>query len=767
MLRHDNDPDRTEVPHDDNDNDDDEDDTTTLRSCFDIPCDTFDGLATQQTQTALHAAGGSSDLSSADSTPVRKTRSIRRALTMKQKRQASKERYRTYTIAADMMLSTADDSGAGSEPAELDEDRRNDSDGYVTAGERWSSGNVDEGAHAAQTVEIEIVEGKPTTTTTPTTATPRLTPRQRRQEDRIRFQTQVDISIRLQQIPSVVSNYNLISQIIESYHLDTLKQAADIETTNALNAAASTRPPSGLIAGDIAETTNSSGSNSLDDDADMSSIRALTERFRFIQNAVPMGKPQSHQCATTELEPILGSDFESLEAESVHSVDDGTLQDDIDEQTYIVCAEPKTAAVSPPVQTTVVKPRIVKPETQSFHGKHAGNTAFEDDSKAIRGKKKAAYVSPYRMNQTPTTARSSKVDSAGASATAGALIKRPGAAISKLIATKNGGAANNTHVLLVNTAAGMSRMMPNGNTTGLVKPGYISNGNKSATNNAAARPTTSPAPAMPERQGTFVKDEPSEPLLAAAVPVVLSSPIKSTKLPTKTATGTSFVSKLRNPLQRSATVGHNVNKNTAASATKLNKATQQYQTNKSPNDPTAAPNKRRGPAAVPFYRSPSTPTVPQRSNSNVSLRGGSNSSSLATTPSTPNGSQPASRSNSNLSKPTGVTSRIASIWKKSDKAATTAPTQPTNAGKAASNGSKPAANTTTRLIRSSTFDNTPPTDASEYTTAAPLENNKTTVPLRRRPNGVNGSTGALVGTDAEKKRLSRLGTFINVEEKAH
>lgn len=174
LLRHDNDPDRTDVPNDD----DDDDDTTTLRSCFDIPCDVAEGQA-QQYQTALTASrdvAGFSDLSSADSTPVRKARSIRRSLTMKQKRQASKERYRTYTIAADMMLSTAD-----SEPAELDDRSRNDGDDNVPR----ITGHVEESDDVTQNVEIEIVEGKTTT---------RLTPRQRRQEDRIRFQTQVRFS---------------------------------------------------------------------------------------------------------------------------------------------------------------------------------------------------------------------------------------------------------------------------------------------------------------------------------------------------------------------------------------------------------------------------------------------------------------------------------------------------------------------------------------------------------------------------------------------
>lgn len=134
--------------------DDEDDDTTTLRSCYDLPAD-----PEQATPVA-------SDFSSAESTP-RKQRCVRRALTAKQKRMVAKERYRTYTIAADLVLMDSDDYGQ----------RSDDSGGSAMTKDIAAQVN-------GNMVEIEIVEedgGSKIMTTS----------RQRRSCDRNRFQTQV------------------------------------------------------------------------------------------------------------------------------------------------------------------------------------------------------------------------------------------------------------------------------------------------------------------------------------------------------------------------------------------------------------------------------------------------------------------------------------------------------------------------------------------------------------------------------------------------
>lgn len=122
-------------------------DSETLRSCYDLPND---------------ATPIQSDFSSAESTP-KKTRSVKRALTPKQKRQMVKDRYRTYTIAADMMISDCmDDDGE-----EASHGCRSDGDGA-------------DDIIAEDKIHFEIDDDSK-----------KLTPRQRRNEDRLRFQTQV------------------------------------------------------------------------------------------------------------------------------------------------------------------------------------------------------------------------------------------------------------------------------------------------------------------------------------------------------------------------------------------------------------------------------------------------------------------------------------------------------------------------------------------------------------------------------------------------
>lgn len=115
------------------------DDTTTLRSCLDLPNDS----------TPIP-----SDFSSAESTP-KKVRSVKRSMTPRQKRNFVKERYRTYTIAADMVISDKIDEIR----ADSDMDLQNDDD---------------------EMIQVEIVNSQK-----------RSMAKQRRLEDRARFETQV------------------------------------------------------------------------------------------------------------------------------------------------------------------------------------------------------------------------------------------------------------------------------------------------------------------------------------------------------------------------------------------------------------------------------------------------------------------------------------------------------------------------------------------------------------------------------------------------
>lgn len=613
-------------------------------------------------------------------------------------------------------------------------------------------------------------------------------------------------------------------QIIESFHLDALKQSPI--------------------------TTTDSGSNSIDDD-DMSSIRALTERFRFIRDVSPAGNekplhPYTHH-HHQQLEPIVATEFDSLDNEHEQTDGDANAIDEIDDNDLPSCVDEQTYTVPVVKPSIVARPKIVKPDALVHHiaspidtdSASTTTTTTNDQPKAIRGKKKAAYVSPYRMNNAPALA-SATSHSAGPTTLSKPLSpvkQRPASVISRMIATKgtspNGGVNANdnnstngtakhvakTHVLLGKTALA----------TKLTRPGF----SHAKLSTPPTTPSPQPKPQL-ERQGTFVKDEPSETLLPAAVPVVDSANTSPVKLRAANKTGaaggsptkTPFVSKLRNPLQRSASIGGATTSPAAAHKSSTPSSSggggRSSYSNSSSNATT--PNHKQ-PAAVSggggpldqaataaaagsrqqrrigggvFYRSPSTPTVPQRSNSNASLRATTTTTNGATTPS--NGvqqqrggwQQPPSRSNSNLSRPTsgggignggtgGVTSRIAGIWKRSDsnKATTaatmTAPktTPPVRTVKPQTNGNAVAG--TARLIRSSTFDNTPPAVAPTTTTTTVISdensyaeqtNGSKTAPaaiaLRRRQPNVAATTST---ADADKKRISRLGTFINVDEK--
>ena len=128
------------------------DDTPTLRSCMELPSDSATPIP--------------SDFSSCESTP-RKVRSIKRTLTPKQKRQIVKERYKTYTIAADMMLNDS-----------VEELNNCDHQNLPCTNEDYHNGvRVDH-------VQIDMVNEDEANNK-------KITPRQRRNEDRARFQTQV------------------------------------------------------------------------------------------------------------------------------------------------------------------------------------------------------------------------------------------------------------------------------------------------------------------------------------------------------------------------------------------------------------------------------------------------------------------------------------------------------------------------------------------------------------------------------------------------
>lgn len=562
-----------------------------------------------------------------------------------------------------------------------------------------------------------------------------------------------------------------------------------------------------------------------DDDSDLASIRALTERFKYIREAAATVSSQTTPTANTSAAilayNLLNGKLSQNDTDDISSID---YEQNSDTESYDQnqCIDEETYTVPKQQQQNKGKPKIIKPTDNDEHAAKSTTTNTTEpaaESKAIRGKK---IISQYRrsipikksiasspLNRLSNGSPTSSVDKSNKNA----IESKKVAAVSKLTPRSQAVVAK-THVL-INKATLATKInagkivATSAKTIGSVnlaaKRNIVAEKNlinkkkdirsfaavKSKVNcgNVAAKVVSSnvdvtklaaPPPTMPDRQGTFVKDEPTN---GADVPVVVSepsSPAKSTKLPSKLPTNNTTksgiptspaktIAKLKNPLQRSSSTGGGT-----AAATKIQNLNRPLTSPLCPGDDSAAAAARRRKAETTFYRSPSTPSVPQRCNSNSSIR------SATSAKREPSGvqTQPPSRSNSNLGQSKrDVTSRIAGLWKK------TTETTPPSSSVAAAIKQAPAAGTVSgkppssgnRLIRSSTFESNPTEKkvspsklATIKSTATKQPHMNTAIPsaLAACNNGgvVRRIKSAGKSTTDETKRISRLGSFINVDE---
>jgi hypothetical protein len=401
----------------------------------------------------------------------------------------------------------------------------------------------------------------------------------------------------------------------------------------------------------------------------------------------------------------------------------------------------------------IVKPRIVKPAVIEKPEPDDTQPPVDDEvqsdettAKAVRGRKKPAYVSPYRKTVTSTPQQRPK-------STPSMLPSRTtlkSKSVSPSPPAKNQTIIAKTHVF-VNKSNYLKKGMngrPPAQASTPAKPKNGMSVTEKNTKNLNGRPKSAGnaaqlEPVAPQRQGTFIKEEPSHPQL----PVVVSAPPTPSKsrLPSKipasktsaspqpstpTSSKPGFVSKLRIPLQKSI------------STTDAKRAT----------TPTSATKARN----FSVYKSPSVPSVPlsQRSNSNSSIKstakqrlsvapGRSNTTIAPTT-------KPASESPTPPPPKKDITSRISSIWKKIDESKKKQDQQKKDnrvwIGKNGVHESTATPPPPAPLIRSSTFDSSPPATACETPAAVAMRKTK--------DNLVNGN---------ELKRISRLGSFVNVE----
>lgn len=400
----------------------DMEDSLTLRSCMDISKD--------ETLTPI-----SSDFSSIESTPKKK-RSIR-SVTPKQRRQSEKERYKTYTIAVDMLLQQQQAESAESSPP-----RR-----LLNARQRRQE---ERQRFETQVIEIspnmspEIQEGSPSRM-------------DRRREDPDRFRTykidsaEDDLSIR-----AMTANFeHLRSDSVQSGSGTSSKTITDIRSK--LNAI----------------KNGYTNDDSLEYEQQTSETESQRDLKNFTSPSIDDDEPK-----TPKASPIKNQRVQ--DAGKSLGLSEDALQ----------CLETALGS-SNPIQQQLLKIQELQMKLQKQNIKNPTTTLSELESKP-----KNSYISPYRMAAKIAPTKSIK---------SVRVAKTPTTIIAKVV-TRNSSVdlkTANSSKLSAKTSNGVKN-----------KSGVIPKAKKQEE-----------PPAAPIRQGTFVKDEPTN----ENVPVVDSTPTKVTQ----------------------------------------------------------------------------------------------------------------------------------------------------------------------------------------------------------------------------------------------
>lgn len=500
-----------------------------------------------------------SDFSSNESTP-RKGES-KRSLTPKQKRQTS-DRYRTYTIS---------DNNSNDLKKEDDE-----------------------------MLQIEINEQR------------RLTPREKRNEDRGRFETQILDPATLKLIPrsgdSSPSKRRLedpdrfrTRTLSDQEQLHTMLREANI-VIQTLQSQTHNNEEECLL-DEAASDCISLVSN--EDPTEDLSIKAVTAHLKYIQNCNNVSKiNQAKILAMRQFDD--GSDFTSLEYEQnseTESCDQNRYSDNSNDD------------------VTKGRQKVVNRSNELYLDSAGDEGGSSPEPKGIRGTKKPAYVSPYKRAANKQIAAKKTVNSS-LNKSSPIEAKRQNLAartnLTNKINSVKSGLANPSFSKPIDISA-----VPSVSRTNAICK------SKTYTEISSHCGLKADPPQMPDRQGTFIKEEGTD----LELPVVTSAPATpskqskfTSKIPAKTGSvAKNFVSKMRIPLYRSgSTPDSNASKNRKSSINK----------------------------------SPSVPSVPagQRSNSNVSMK----------IPLSPARSAVNVSGQGSAAPKKDITSKIAGIWKKID-----------------------------------------------------------------------------------------------------
>lgn len=617
-----------------------------------------------------------SDISSVESTPKRQRNP--KYLTPKEKRQVAKDRYQTYTIND---TDTATEDGVILEV---------DSENYLT----WTKSESDSRSDDYVTATSESKSKR------------RITAKQRRMEDRARYQTQtVDIH-------SILSQENSSPEKLVDPEIERLKQRLDskktmkqkriedaerfrtrtlsedippsptfvtkdanfenIETTTGYDSLSSNELSHQQIIeerhnDDVFSRDGDSGNNEDDFELNSTQMQTYTKSFR---NYLPVIESPStvdmivvknlkNIEMTESYKRALQSDFRN----NACSSDFASFEGDSNSEDK---ARSDSESEAPPSRP---KPKIIKPETRRDESldSNESNELEPEPPKAIRGRKKALYVSPYK--RTTTTPKKPLAVTPAAKTAQKVIPKIP---LNPAKASPSAKAPNKTPGSSKTTSANTSpKKMP-----------------PRSPLKSAQKPTSAPPAAIKplplERQGTFTKEESSVSPKDLPVPKAVPRVAKAST-PSKSAANTSpsrlpQLSKYARPQLRKAN------------------------SNESKQPPKKAPNRSSAPAM-------------KTSASNHSLQ--SNDSGKTVTLA-PRNSRPGSTSSVNSaasSKTKDIESKIAGLWKKVEqtKKQTAKPDK-----RVWIEGEKE----TPKLIRSSTFEGQP----KQQMPTAPKQ--KTTIGIR-------------------------------------
>ncbi|XP_059610049.1 adenomatous polyposis coli protein-like isoform X2 [Phlebotomus argentipes] len=346
-----------------------------------------------------------------------------------------------------------------------------------------------------------------------------------------------------------------------------------------------------------------------DDGEDMSSIRALTARFKHLSDLKP---PESQQNNT---------DLSSLDYEQNSGTESCDQNGRSDSNESLVKGKAKISRTE--------------------------DSAEGQEAKSVRGRKKVPYVSPYRRSvvsssksssQSASPTKSVSPASSGGIARTNLASKATDAKKAKTLPSGTKAPAKEHQSLVGKTSNFISKAnltnKINSIKSGLVRPGFSSKAGVLEKNiinkiksSAPAKAAEEPTPRVLERQSTFTKDEPPS---SPNVPIVTADPPQSpsrvSKLPAKVTpkAKTSFIAKLRTPLQKSATL--DINPGGGATRTQ------------------AARSRPSSSSGSGVYKSTSLANVPTSNSTTKSAR------------------TPPSRSTTNVA----IGSRIACLWKKSN-----------------------------------------------------------------------------------------------------